>query len=1466
MRNCVKKIVLVFSVVLVIGTFILFKYFSSNKIERVLKSESYNYLPMEAKNYIKDVYEKTGNIILTEKNKKDNTPYLNPDYINYISSIEKENIINGVIPSALVTDYKASNYEKIDNLPSSFDLRNANGKNYLTPMKDQGSLGLCWAIASLEHVESNLMYTNKKPYDENTKLLSIRQMDYATSKDGINNYENEFGARTLTSGGNFYISSFAMSNGITITSNEKMPYDYSKNKKELYEVLNFENSLYEVNSTITMSRLTTSSTNEDKESYNNIVKSNIYKYGSAYVATGSPKGSCGAYNTLNKNYVIVDTTCSNYSNYGSHAMQIIGWDDNYKYSVCSNGKSTTQYDGNCSSGYNLVSGTGAWILRNSWGTDEENLDYQYVYLAYDSYGIDIAFVTDISQMKDKKWDNNYHDNLWKKSGGDEILSQNFTFRKKIKSSETISKIKFSTLGQDGSYTLKIKSNNLDYTYSKDIITTLPGIYTIDLSNENIILEDDVISINIESKNNVYLLRDSISVFTNNIEKEPVIKSSYNSSDLKTLSNGNYSYLLYSETKNIKSNEIIDYKLLNIDTKEEVSYLINVENNIVAENNINATLTLSKDIPVGKYILRAMYDNKYFDLEINIPVKHDLLGSGTKDAPYEIYNEEDLKQIQYHLDSYFVIKRDIYLTENWEPIGTKNNPFSGNIDGENHTISYLNINKSTENAVGFIAYYNPINSFDYYNENLIYESYVSENYIKNLNFDAAKVKNTGPAGILIGDIIYDKKYIESNDKYHNITNIGEAIFNIDSVYFNYSTVDSSESDAGVIASNIDVVPASFRQPQLNINNVFSTSIIIGKTSGGLIGFINDSYNSGAGIMLRVDMTNIQNAGLINTVKYKLNYNLSKGFSHVIGKINNNAQLDIENFIINSSFKDNKYSYEFKNTNDNYGLIGEINGTGGVKNIKNGYYFTPYLSSCSYTITKIAAKASEVTDASNYKNWTDFDKYWELKTVDGTPRTPVLKNGTIVYTKFDDININLYDKYYILDNLSNNLFQNITNTNITLIDEDNNVIDFDYYDKNNDHHFDDYVINALQKGSVKLHIESSYDGNTKDILVNVTSQKVDNPIISYYKNVKGSDESVSTSLEKNVSFVINDNAFVNKGYRFNSWNTLPNGKGIKYNEKDIVSDGIDENLHLYAQWDLIKYKLVYNANNETGETKIRENLSFPVLNTAISLFNGANEFEYKYHKFNSWNTSPDGTGKKFLISNLLRVDDFINYSKNDVLNLYAIWKDNKATITYCFDNSCTNKEKYDYELGSKIAIINNNVELAGYTFRSWNTLADGNGKDYFANNEIVLNEDLILYPIYTQNFTYKINNYEVNENENYISKIKPNTSITDILTNITFGDNYSANFEVKNNLIYTGGKTKIYYNGSVVKKYTNVVTGDINGDGIINSADLLKIRQHLIGVKPLNGIYFTASDINYDNTVNSADLLRIRQHLIGTKTIE
>ena len=76
-----------------------------------------------------------------------------------------------------------------------------------------------------------------------------------------------------------------------------------------------------------------------------------------------------------------------------------------------------------------------------------------------------------------------------------------------------------------------------------------------------------------------------------------------------------------------------------------------------------------------------------------------------------------------------------------------------------------------------------------------------------------------------------------------------------------------------------------------------------------------------------------------------------------------------------------------------------------------------------------------------------------------------------------------------------------------------------------------------------------------------------------------------------------------------------------------------------------------------------------------------------------------------------------------------------------------------------------------------------------------------------------------------------------------------------------------NGATVHiEYTMVVPGDVNGDAKIDSADLLRIRQHLLSTRLLTDKYYEASDANHDDTIDSADLLRVRQHLLGSKPIK
>jgi len=71
----------------------------------------------------------------------------------------------------------------------------------------------------------------------------------------------------------------------------------------------------------------------------------------------------------------------------------------------------------------------------------------------------------------------------------------------------------------------------------------------------------------------------------------------------------------------------------------------------------------------------------------------------------------------------------------------------------------------------------------------------------------------------------------------------------------------------------------------------------------------------------------------------------------------------------------------------------------------------------------------------------------------------------------------------------------------------------------------------------------------------------------------------------------------------------------------------------------------------------------------------------------------------------------------------------------------------------------------------------------------------------------------------------------------------------------------------KTYTAVVKGDPSGDGIVNSADLLKIVKHLKKTGEIkNNSVYSSADVNSDTQINSADLLKIVKYLKDTGSIE
>ena len=636
----------------------------TGNIEEILETEDYKDLPEEAKDLIRQNYAETKTVILTEKNKVEGKPYLNSKYVNYLENGEKN---GALIPEAFLIDYDTNNKVGSSTLPSKYDLRNVNNKKYITGLKNQNELGICWAFASVEQAESYLMMRDETYY-ENPKLLSTRQMDYATAKntfDGFDNieatevYDNDenMDKRVLGDGGNYFYSSIIMSRGLSLVSEiEKEPWKsltWTKNELSLYpkldksEILNYGNSLYEVNSTITFPMLNLSELDQAdptdqqiRELFLNTLKENIMEYGGLYVGTQAPGYTCSAQNSVEGNYkgtyiIRDDGHCVEDA---GHAMQVIGWDDNYEYSYkyCAGsgeyaGKEVHNYNSaTCKNGGQTVSGTGAWLIRNSWG---DGTAANYVWLAYDSMNDDFAVATDIEKTSEKTWDNLYRQTMSNYIGY--VVASDVV---NIASPEKLQKIKFMAEGNDATYYVIIYDgdaiNDNPSTIASYIVEAeYSGYQTLDLSSENIILDEGPKTVFVAdygcldgSGCSSMIYSNSVDLYTQNVSREPSIKTENNSIAIAesemVAEDEYYGFRIYSTTKNIPSNSEISYQLYNSKNENVTNeYIHSLKYNVVATNDVYPEIVIKGTLPIDTYVLEISYGDAKSEMNILVGYDH-----------------------------------------------------------------------------------------------------------------------------------------------------------------------------------------------------------------------------------------------------------------------------------------------------------------------------------------------------------------------------------------------------------------------------------------------------------------------------------------------------------------------------------------------------------------------------------------------------------------------------------------------------------------------------------------------------------------------------------------------------------------------------------------------------------------------------------------------------------------------------
>lgn len=79
--------------------------------------------------------------------------------------------------------------------------------------------------------------------------------------------------------------------------------------------------------------------------------------------------------------------------------------------------------------------------------------------------------------------------------------------------------------------------------------------------------------------------------------------------------------------------------------------------------------------------------------------------------------------------------------------------------------------------------------------------------------------------------------------------------------------------------------------------------------------------------------------------------------------------------------------------------------------------------------------------------------------------------------------------------------------------------------------------------------------------------------------------------------------------------------------------------------------------------------------------------------------------------------------------------------------------------------------------------------------------------------------------------------------------------------TGAVVKVFDGEEVVKTYTLVVKGDVNGDAKITGVDYAMIKRHILNVNELQGVYYDAGAIMRSGTVTAYDYIMIKRYVLG-----
>ena len=228
---------------------------------------------------------------------------------------------------------------------------------------------------------------------------------------------------------------------------------------------------------------------------------------------------------------------------------------------------------------------------------------------------------------------------------------------------------------------------------------------------------------------------------------------------------------------------------------------------------------------------------------------------------------------------------------------------------------------------------------------------------------------------------------------------------------------------------------------------------------------------------------------------------------------------------------------------------------------------------------------------------------------------------------------------------------------------------------------------------------------------------------------------------------------------------------------------------ARTKAVKYTVAFNKNDANATGTMADQVIIQDRATPLT----ANAFTKTGYHFTNWATASDGSGTSYT--------DGQNVTNIGNVTLYARWAVNTYTIAFNANGGTGTMANKAMTYGVASNLTANSFTRSGYTFKNWNTEADGSGTTYTNSQSVNLTTEhgatVTLYAQWEEQVTkYAVQIYGINQD------VDENDNVLGLTFGPAVGDNY-------NNAYVTHEYEEITENPG--NYYVKIVTHSIDSNG-------------------------------------------------------